>query len=68
MKKVFLDSNAVEKKVKAYYSIPEFLMMENAAHGLENAVLNHLGNFYSESTDLNSRTTSFSDKSVTLGV
>lgn len=64
MKKVFLDSNAVEKKVKAYYSIPEFLMMENAAHGLENAVLNHLGNFYSESTDFNSRTTSFSDKSV----
>jgi len=41
MKKVFLDSAAVEKNAKARYSIPEFLMMENAAGALEKAVLSY---------------------------
>lgn len=48
MKKVFLDSAAVEKNAKERYSIPEFLMMENAAHGLEAAVLNHFVNLSSK--------------------
>ena len=40
MQKIFPDPSEIEKTAKAQYSIPQFLMMENAARALADFVLN----------------------------
>lgn len=41
MKKVFLETSSIEKQIKENLSLPDFLMMENAAIAIKNQVLEY---------------------------